>query len=107
MITANRPSEQPVRWQQLWRESVTDPRELLALLGLSSHAAGLLPARDTGFADALPVGDGLLAFDTADEAAAAIERVRAGYPQHARAARELAEAYLDSDRVLTSLLEAL
>ncbi|HEX7768745.1 MAG TPA: EF-P beta-lysylation protein EpmB [Dokdonella sp.] len=56
MITANRPSEQPVRWQQLWRESVTDPRELLALLGLSSHAAGLLPARDTGFAMRVPRG---------------------------------------------------
>ena len=32
MIPANRPAAQPVRWQQLWREAVTDPRELLAAL---------------------------------------------------------------------------
>src|SRR5690349_1287577 len=56
MITANRPSEQPVRWQQLWREAVTDPRELLALLGLSGHAGELLPRRDTGFPLRVPRG---------------------------------------------------
>lgn len=56
MITANRPSEQPVRWQQLWREAVTDPHELLHLLGLSSHAGALLPSRDTGFAMRVPRG---------------------------------------------------
>ena len=31
------PSE-PVRWQQLWREAIRDPRELLALLGLEALA---------------------------------------------------------------------
>ena len=30
---------QPRRWQQAWREAVRDPRELLALLGLSANAA--------------------------------------------------------------------
>jgi len=38
MIPANRPLAQPVRWQQLWREAVTDARELLDLLGLSARA---------------------------------------------------------------------
>src|SRR4249919_967466 len=31
----------PPRWQQLWREAVRDPRELLSLLGLA-HLAGQL-----------------------------------------------------------------
>lgn len=31
---------QPPRWQQLWREAVRDPRELLALLGLESALVG-------------------------------------------------------------------
>jgi EF-P beta-lysylation protein EpmB len=46
----------PVRWQQLWREAVTDPRELLDLLGLGAHAATLLPPSDTGFATRVPRG---------------------------------------------------
>jgi EF-P beta-lysylation protein EpmB len=33
----------PPRWQQLWREAVRDPRELLSLLGLA-HMAGQLSA---------------------------------------------------------------
>jgi EF-P beta-lysylation protein EpmB len=56
MITANRAAAQPPRWQQLWREAVTDPHELLALLGLSSQAAHLLPQADTGFALRTPRG---------------------------------------------------
>ena len=45
-----------LRWQQLWREAVTDPRELLDLLGLGHLAAGLLPTSDTGFALRVPRG---------------------------------------------------
>lgn len=61
-------------------------------------------AHDTGFGRALPVGEGLLAFGTAREAAAAIERVCADYERHRAAARELAERHLDSDVVLSRLL---
>lgn len=61
-------------------------------------------ARDTGFGRHLPVGDGLLAFRTEDEAAAAVERVRADYARHARAAREVAETHLDARLVLGRLL---
>ena len=64
-------------------------------------------ALDTGFGDHLPTDAGLLAFRTAPEAAAAVEQLRADYPRHRRAARELAEAHFDSDRVLTRLLERL
>lgn len=45
-----------MRWQQLWREAITDPLELLALLGLSGHADRLLPNRDSGFALRVPRG---------------------------------------------------
>lgn len=47
---------QPRRWQQLWREAITDPLELLRLLDLSRQAQELLPAADTGFALRVPRG---------------------------------------------------
>ncbi|MEO7430478.1 MAG: EF-P beta-lysylation protein EpmB [Dokdonella sp.] len=56
MIPANRIPAQPVRWQQLWRDAVTDPHELLRLLDLSSHANALLPQTDTGFPLRVPRG---------------------------------------------------
>ena len=61
-------------------------------------------AQDTGFGRGLPVGEGLFAFGTADEALAAVEALRADYPRHARAARAIAEEHFDSDRVLVRLL---
>lgn len=61
-------------------------------------------AQDTGFGAHLPVGDGLLSFSTLDEAVEGVEEIERDYPRHARAARALAEAYFDSDRVLSSLL---
>lgn len=64
-------------------------------------------AQDTGFGRALPVGEGLLAFGTVEEAAAAVEDVLARPREHARAARAIAEDLLDSDRVLSRLLEQL
>ncbi|MEZ5461547.1 EF-P beta-lysylation protein EpmB [Dokdonella sp.] len=44
------------RWQQVWRDAVTDPKELLALLGLSHRADELLATADTGFALRVPRG---------------------------------------------------
>jgi glycosyltransferase involved in cell wall biosynthesis len=64
-------------------------------------------AQDTGFAGAVPTGEGLLVFSTVEEAAVAIEDVRHDYARHARAAREIAAEHLDSDRVLARLLECL
>jgi hypothetical protein len=61
-------------------------------------------AQETGFSRFVPTGEGLLAFDTADEAASAIDAVAADYERHRRAARELAEEHFDSDRVLDALL---
>lgn len=64
-------------------------------------------AQDTGFGEALPVGDGLLPFGSVEEAAAAVAGVEGHYARHARAARELAEQHLDSRKVLPRLLERL
>jgi hypothetical protein len=61
--------------------------------------------QDTGFSDILPTGEGLLAFTTLDEAAAAIQEVRADYVRHARAARALAEAYFEAGTVLSRLVD--
>lgn len=44
------------RWQQLWRDAITDPLELLELLGLEASAGELLAPGDTGFAMRVPRG---------------------------------------------------
>ena len=59
-------------------------------------------AQDTGLERPLPAGEGLLAFSTLDEAVAGVEAIRADIARHAAAARELAEAHFDSDRVLSA-----
>jgi KamA family protein len=56
MIPATTPRAQPRRWQQLWRESITDARELLDAVGLADRAGVLLPDRATGFAVRVPRG---------------------------------------------------
>jgi hypothetical protein len=61
--------------------------------------------QDTGFARALHVGEGLLSFRTMQEAVAAIHEVGTDYVRHAEAARAIAEAYFDSDKVLTHLID--
>lgn len=63
-------------------------------------------AQDTGWSRALGgVPDaGLFAFETLDEAAEAVARVRAEPQRHGRAAREVAEACFDARRVLGDLL---
>lgn len=63
-------------------------------------------ASDTGFERAIPSGDGLLSFSGLDEASEGVDRIATDWEHHARAARELAEAYLDSRQVLPRLLES-
>ena len=62
-------------------------------------------AQDTGFSPVLPTGEGLLTFRTAAEAVAGVEAIDAAYLRHREAARAIAERYLDSNRVLTRLLD--
>jgi hypothetical protein len=61
--------------------------------------------QDTGFSRTYPVGQGLVAFRTLDEAVAGSERIALDYAEHGRAARALAEAYFNSDAVLGQLVD--
>lgn len=62
-------------------------------------------AQDTGLAGLIPTGEGVLTFTDLDEAVDGVEAIAGDWPRHAHAARELAEAYFDSDRVLGRLLD--
>jgi len=64
-------------------------------------------AQETGFSSLYPAGEGLLAFDDLDGAAACVEEVAGDYERHSRAARALAEEHFDSDKVLRRLLSGL
>ena len=60
--------------------------------------------QDTGFSDIIPTGAGLVAFRNLEEAVNGIDSVELDYSRHQQAARELARAYFDSDKVLGELL---
>jgi hypothetical protein len=62
-------------------------------------------AQETGFSESLPVGEGLFAFETADDAAAAVEALESDYDRHRQAARQLAEERFDAAVVLPRLLD--
>jgi len=64
-------------------------------------------AQDTGFGAALPVGEGLLAYSSSEEAAGAVSEIERDYARHSRAARALAEEHLDARKVLPRLLDRL
>lgn len=60
--------------------------------------------QDTGWSSHYPAGEGLIAFDTTEEAVAGLERVQAGYRRHCEAARAAAEREFAAERVLSKLL---
>ena len=62
---------------------------------------------DTGLAGHYPLGEGLLAFSTLEDAVAGAQQIIGDYATHARAARRLAEREFDARLVLTRLLEEL
>jgi hypothetical protein len=61
--------------------------------------------QDTGFGRSYPVGEGLVAFRTLEEAIAGAERIERDYEEHCRAARALAEEYFDAGKVLGRFVE--
>jgi hypothetical protein len=63
--------------------------------------------QDTGFSKHIAVGKGVLAFDTVEQASAAIAVVEGNYLEHAAAARAIAAQYFDSDQVLARMLDAI
>ena len=56
MITANSHSAQPKSWQQLWREAVRDPRELLKMLALPHLASQISDKAAARFPVRVPIG---------------------------------------------------
>src|SRR5439155_24584089 len=62
--------------------------------------------QETGFSDWLRAAGGVLPFSSLDHAVACIEEVRNRYDFHCREARAVAEAYFDSRKVLSQLLDS-
>ena len=58
-----------------------------------------------GFSKILPTGLGLLSFTNLKEAIEAIKEVENNYKKHAKAARNIAEEYFDSNKILSNLIE--
>jgi hypothetical protein len=61
--------------------------------------------QDTGLEGILPLGLGLLTFRTLEEAAEGAERILLDYPDHARAARAVAEEFFAPGPALARLLK--
>jgi hypothetical protein len=64
-------------------------------------------AQDTGFGNILPVGDGLFAFTTLDQALAAVDAINSSYQHHCNAARAIADEYFECRGVARRLLKDL
>jgi hypothetical protein len=61
--------------------------------------------QDTGLRGILPVGTGIVTFTSLEEAVDAVRGLQSDYARHARAARDIAAEYFDSDKVLARLVE--
>jgi glycosyltransferase involved in cell wall biosynthesis len=61
--------------------------------------------QDTGWSDHMPSGEGVIAFNTPHEAAAALEKISANYSHHSQAARAYAELHFDAAKVCSDLLQ--
>jgi hypothetical protein len=62
-------------------------------------------AQSTGLERCLPTGRGLLTFSDVDEAAEGIAEINGDYAGHCRAARDLAEEFLDARKVMAAVVE--
>jgi hypothetical protein len=68
-------------------------------------AAGLpVVVQDTGFSDFIPCGNGVLAFNSLEEAADALRRIEADYKHHQAAARAIAAECFAAEKVIGDLL---
>jgi hypothetical protein len=70
-------------------------------------ASGLpLLLQDTGLGDWLPIGEGIVTFEDLPGILRGIETINSDYQRHRKAARQLAEVYFSTEKVLPALLEA-
>ena len=58
----------------------------------------------TGPSAYLPNGEGMFRFTTLEQAVAALDAINADYERHCRAARDIAAAYFDAERVVARIL---
>jgi hypothetical protein len=61
--------------------------------------------QDTGFGDLLPLGPGLQAFRTVDEATVAVQTIEADYARASAHAGEIAHVYFAAETVLRAMLQ--
>jgi glycosyltransferase involved in cell wall biosynthesis len=61
--------------------------------------------QDTGFSRWLPTGEGVLAFSTAEEAAAGLDAAASDYERHCGAARAVVAEHFDGRAVVEALLD--
>lgn len=61
--------------------------------------------QDTGFSSNYPFGEGVVAFSTLEEAVDGAARLQRNYEQHCTAARQFAEEFFDSDKVLGRMVD--
>jgi len=61
--------------------------------------------QDTGFDRTIPVGDGVIAFRSVEDAVAGAQSIAANYGHHARSARQIAEQYFAAGPVLGRFLD--
>jgi hypothetical protein len=60
--------------------------------------------QDTGLAEHLPLGTGLVPFRTMEELVEAVHDLDARYPEHCAGARKLAQDYFSAEKVLSTML---
>jgi hypothetical protein len=63
--------------------------------------------QETGFSRHIKTGAGLLSFRNLDEAIAGAETITGDYEFHCHAARQVAEEFFDSDKIISRLLSEL
>lgn len=61
--------------------------------------------QDTGISGCLPTGEGVLTFRDVTEARRGIENINSNYEHHRNVARQIAEQYFSSEKILNSLLD--
>jgi len=59
--------------------------------------------QDTGFSGRYPIGRGLLAFRTVNEAIEGAKQIARDYADHCKAARQIAEEYFDARKVIRAM----
>jgi ABC-type multidrug transport system ATPase subunit len=86
-------------------ESAQADHQTLLDHGRNLAAGKPVVVQDTGWSEHLPSGEGVFAFNTPAEAAAALDKASKNYEHHCQAAREFAEKHFEAGKVCAELLE--